>query len=172
MTDIQQTVEKTLKLVANHLYKQKIAVDNLVDENLPQIQADSQQLEQVLINLYLNAIDAMPEGGQLTIGAKVQESDGTTAPMLVITVADTGFGIEEKDLPRIFLPFFTAKKTKGLGLGLSICERIVKNHGGDIAAKSHPGGGTTFSICLPLHQDGNSREFVDPGNAAAETLGE
>jgi len=172
LTDIQQTVEKTLKLVANHLYKQKIAVDNLVDENLPQIQADSQQLEQVLINLYLNAIDAMPEGGQLTIGAKVQESDGTTAPMLVITVADTGFGIEEKDLPRIFLPFFTARKTKGLGLGLSICERIVKNHGGDIAAKSHPGGGTTFSICLPLHQDGNSRKFVDPGNAAVETLGE
>ena len=111
-------MEKTLKLVANHLYKQKIEVDNLVDENLPQIQADSQQLEQVLINLYLNAIDAMPEGGQLTIGAKVQESDGTMAPMLVITVADTGFGIEEKDLPKIFLPFFTAKKTKGLGLGL------------------------------------------------------
>ena len=63
LTDIQQTVEKTLKLVANHLYKQKIAVDNLLDENLPQIHADSQQLEQVLINLYLNAIDAMPEGG-------------------------------------------------------------------------------------------------------------
>ena len=165
LTDIKQTVEKTLKLVTNHLYKQKIEVDNLVDKSLPQIHADSQQLEQVLVNLYLNAIDAMPEGGKLTVGAKVEESDGTMAPMLVITVADTGFGIEEKDLSKIFLPFFTAKKTKGLGLGLPICERIVKNHGGEIAAKSHPGGGTTFSICLPLHQNGNSRDSAGPVNA-------
>ena len=169
LTDIQQTVEKTLKLVTNHLYKQKIEVDTFLDESVPPIHADSQQLEQVLVNLYLNAIDAMPEGGKLTIGSKVEESDGTMVPMLVITVTDTGFGIEEKDLSKIFLPFFTAKKTKGLGLGLPICERIVKNHGGEIAAKSHPGG-TTFSICLPLHQNGgNSRDF--PGNAAGETLG-
>lgn len=170
LTDIQQTVEKTLKLVTNHLYKQKIEVDTFLEESLPPIHADSQQLEQVLVNLYLNAIDAMPEGGKLTIGAKVEESDGTMAPMLVITVADTGFGIEEKDLSKIFLPFFTAKKTKGLGLGLPICERIVKNHGGEIAAKSHPGG-TTLSICLPLHQHGNSRDFPGPGNPAGETLG-
>ena len=171
LTDIKQTVEKTLKLVTNHLYKQKIEVDILVDKSLPQIHADSQQLEQVLVNLYLNAIDAMPEGGKLTVDAKVEESDGTMAPMLVITVADTGFGIEEKDLSKIFLPFFTAKKTKGLGLGLPICERIVKNHGGEIAAKSHPGGGTTFSICLPLHQNGNSRDSAGPVNAKNDTLG-
>jgi signal transduction histidine kinase len=122
-------------------------------------------LEQVLLNLYLNAIDAMPEGGKLTVGAKVEESDGTMAPMLVITVADTGFGIDEKDLPKIFLPFFTAKKRKGLGLGLPICERIVKNHGGEIEVKSHPGGGTTFSICLPLQQRDNSKDSAATVNA-------
>ena len=171
LTDIKQTVEKTLKLVTNHLYKQKIEVDILVDKSLPQIHADSQQLEQVLVNLYLNAIDAMPEGGKLTVGAKVEECDGTMAPMLVMTVADTGFGIEEKDLSKIFLPFFTAKKTKGLGLGLPICERIVKNHGGEIAAKSHPGGGTTFSICLPLHQKENSKDTAIRINEENETLG-
>ena len=171
LTDIKQTVEKTVKLITNHLYKQKIELDILVDNSLPQIRADSQQLEQVLVNVYLNAIDAMPEGGKLTVSAEVEESDGTMAPMLVITVADTGFGIEEKDLSKIFLPFFTAKKTKGLGLGLPICERIVRNHGGEIAAKSHPGGGTTFSICLPLHQNGNSRDFAGPVNAADERLG-
>ena len=170
LTDIKETVEKTLKLVTNHLYKQNIEVDNLVDKSLPQIHADSQQLEQVLVNLYLNAIDAMPEGGKLTVGAKVEESDGTMAPMLVITVADTGFGIEEKDLSKIFLPFFTAKKTKGLGLGLPICERIVKNHGGEIAAESHPGGGTTFSIFLPFNQNGNSRDSAGPVNATDDTL--
>jgi len=156
LTDIKQTVEKTLNLVTNHLYKQRIEAGSLMDKDLPKIHADSQQLEQVLVNLYLNSIDAMPEGGKLTVGAKVEESDGTMAPMLVITVADTGFGIDEKDLPKIFLPFFTAKKRKGLGLGLPICERIVKNHGGEIEVKSHPGGGTTFSICLPLQQRDNS----------------
>ena len=171
LTDIKQTVEETLKLVTNHLYKQKIEVDILVDKSLPQIHADSQQLEQVLVNLYLNAIDAMPEGGKLTVDAKVEECDGTMAPMLVMTVADTGFGIEEKDLSKIFLPFFTAKKTKGLGLGLPICERIVKNHGGEIAAKSHPGGGTTFSICLPLHQKENSKDTAIRINEENETLG-
>ena len=165
LTDIKQTVEKTLNLVTNHLYKQRIEAGSLMDKDLPKIHADSQQLEQVLVNLYLNSIDAMPEGGKLTVGAKVEESDGTMAPMLVITVADTGFGIDEKDLPKIFLPFFTAKKRKGLGLGLPICERIVKNHGGEIEVKSHPGGGTTFSICLPLHQRDNSKDSAATVNA-------
>jgi PAS domain S-box-containing protein len=165
LTDIKQTVEKTLNLVTNHLYKQRIEAGSLMDKDLPKIHADSQQLEQVLVNLYLNSIDAMPEGGKLTVGAKVEESDGTMAPMLVITVADTGFGIDEKDLPKIFLPFFTAKKRKGLGLGLPICERIVKNHGGEIEVKSHPGGGTTFSICLPLQQRDNSKDSAATVNA-------
>lgn len=134
-----------------------------MDKDLPQIYADSQQLEQVLVNLYLNSIDAMPEGGKLTVGGKVEKSDGIMAPMLVITVADTGFGIDEKDLSKIFLPFFTAKKRKGLGLGLPICERIVKNHGGEIEVKSHPGGGTTFRICLPL-------ELKEPSNDSASAI--
>jgi len=76
LTDIKQTVEKTLNLVTNHLYKQRIEAGSLMDKDLPKIHADSQQLEQVLVNLYLNSIDAMPEGGKLTVGAKVEESDG------------------------------------------------------------------------------------------------
>jgi PAS domain S-box-containing protein len=163
LTDIKQTVEKTLNLVANRLYKQRIEANTLMDKDLPQIYADSQQLEQVLVNLYLNSIDAMPEGGKLTVGGKVEKSDGIMAPILVITVADTGFGIDEKDLSKIFLPFFTAKKRKGLGLGLPICERIVKNHGGEIEVKSHPGGGTTFRICLPL-------ELKEPSNDSASAI--
>ena len=149
LTDITQTVEKTLNLVKNHLYKQKIETDTRLGENLPKIHADPQQLEQVLVNLYLNAIDAMPEGGKLSVEAQV-ESDGTMAPMVALTVADTGFGIDEGDLSKIFLPFFTAKKTKGLGLGLPICERIIKNHSGKIGVESQPGKGTTFKIHLPI----------------------
>jgi signal transduction histidine kinase len=70
--------------------------------------------------------------------------------MVALTVADTGFGIDEGDLSKIFLPFFTAKKTKGLGLGLPICERIIKNHSGKIEVESQSGKGTTFKIHLPI----------------------
>ena len=149
-TSIAEAIEKTLQLVENRLYKQKVAVEKKLDPDLPRIQADSQQLEQVMVNLYLNAIDAMPEGGKLIVEAKAQ-SDGM-APVAVITVADTGFGIAETDLPKIFQPFFTAKKRRGMGLGLPICQRIVKNHGGRIEVDSEPGKGAIFKIHLPSEQ--------------------
>src|SRR5207249_11178785 len=111
LTDLKETVGKTLNLITNHLYKQKIEAATLVDENLPKISADPQQLEQVLVNLYLNAIGAMPEGGKLIVEANTEPVDGTDR-MVVITVADTGFGIEKNDLPKIFQPFFTAKRSE------------------------------------------------------------
>jgi PAS domain S-box-containing protein len=150
-TSIIDVIEKTLQLVENRLYKQKVAVEKKLDPELPRIQADSPQLEQVLVNLYLNAIDAMPEGGKLTVEASMAQTDGT-APMAVITVADTGFGIAEMDLAKIFQPFFTAKKRRGIGLGLPICQRIIKNHGGRIEVESRPGTGSSFKIYLPSEQ--------------------
>lgn len=147
-TSITDVIEKTLQLVDNRLYKQKVAVEKKLAPDQPRIHADSQQLEQVLVNLYLNAIDAMPEGGKLTVEAKTARSDGV-APVTVITVEDTGFGIAETDLPKIFQPFFTAKKRRGMGLGLPICQRIVSNHGGRIEVNSEPGRGTIFKIYLP-----------------------
>jgi two-component system cell cycle sensor histidine kinase/response regulator CckA len=168
-TDIKQAVEKTLNLVTNHLYKHKIDAGLLIDQDLPRIHADSQQLEQVLVNLYLNAIDAMPEGGKLRVGATLDRSDEMMAPMVVITVTDTGFGIEPNDLSKIFLPFFTAKKRRGLGLGLSICERIIKNHGGQISVESEPGKGTTFTLSLPLdHKPAQSGDSGDRPAAVSD----
>lgn len=152
LTDVKQMIEKTLNLVSNHLYKQKIEATSTVDSNLPQIYADVQQLEQVLVNLYLNAVDAMPIGGSLKVEAK-QDKTVPAEPTIVISVVDTGFGIDDRDLPKIFLPFFSARKRKGLGLGLPICERIIKNHGGRIEVESRSGKGTTFRIFLPVtHQ--------------------
>jgi PAS domain S-box-containing protein len=148
-TDIRATIAKTLNLVSNYLYKQKIEAVTQIEENLPRIEADPQQLEQVLVNLYLNAIDAMLEGGKLSVTAKLA---GDASSMLAIAVADTGFGIQDQELSRIFQPFYSAKKKKGLGLGLPICERIIKNHGGKIAVESRPAQGTTFNILLPLEQ--------------------
>jgi signal transduction histidine kinase len=123
-----------------------------IDDPLPKILADPQQLEQVFVNLYLNAVDAMPEGGKLKVRAAKGQVDGN-APTLVITVTDTGFGIEASDLPKIFQPFFSAKKGRGMGLGLSISERIVKNHGGRIETESQVNIGTSFKIYLPLEHE-------------------
>ena len=144
-TDVNEVIKKTLEMVSSRLFKQKVETVTQVSEDLPTIHADPQQLQQVLANLCLNALDAMPEGGKLTIAAHVE-----LPRALTITVADTGFGIEPQMLPKIFQPFFTAKKRKGLGLGLPVCERIIKAHGGTIQAENVPGGGATFRIVLPV----------------------
>jgi PAS domain S-box-containing protein len=164
-TSIVDAIEKTLQLVENRLYKQKVAVEKKLNPDLPRIQADSQQLEQVLVNLYLNAIDAMPEGGKLIVEAKMAQSD-SMAQVAVITVTDTGFGIPETDLPKIFQPFFTAKKRRGMGLGLPICQRIVKNHGGRIEVDSELGKGTIFKIHLPSEQK-TTTEPPEPASTPA-----
>ena len=159
LTNVAASIEKTLQLVENRLYKQKVAVVKAFEADLPRIYADPQQLEQVLINLYLNAIDAMPDGGTLTVETKVEWVDRSPSG-IVLRLADTGFGIDENNLAKIFQPFFSAKKRRGLGLGLPICARIVKNHGGRIDVESRPGQGTTFKLYLPLNHEvaGNQGE--------------
>jgi two-component system, chemotaxis family, CheB/CheR fusion protein len=143
-SDVQELIEKTVQMLTNRFYKQKIEVITRIEENLPRINADPRQIEQVLVNLYLNSSDAMPDGGRLTIETK------NVAEEVSIIVTDTGFGIEDNDLPKLFQPFFTSKKKSGLGLGLAICDRIIKNHGGRIEVASQVGQGTTFRIYLPL----------------------
>jgi PAS domain S-box-containing protein len=154
-TSLNIIIAKTLSLVENRLYKQKIAPETAVPDDLPAVYADYQQLEQVLVNLYLNAIDAMPNGGTLSVSAQTCR-DGEE-PAVVVAVSDTGFGIDDDSLAKIFHPFFTAKKTRGMGLGLPICERIVKNHGGRIEVESLFGRGTTFKVYLPLIENSPAR---------------
>jgi two-component system NtrC family sensor kinase len=173
-TEIKNVIEKTVHLVENRLYQQKIELSLEIARELPLVQADAQQVEQVLINIYLNGVDAMPHGGKLTVGAKLSPHTNGDQPLVILSVADTGFGIEEENQEKIFLPFFTAKKTKGLGLGLPICERIIKNHGGRIDFSSVPGQGTTFRIYLPLSRpanlgDGLTNVEADRSEALAES---
>jgi len=169
-TDIKQAIDKTINMVANRLYKQNIKQSIFVDNNLPLISADPQQFEQVLVNLLLNAIDAMPNGGHVNVEATLKTADGTK-PAVILAVTDNGNGIDEADLSKIFQPFFSAKKGKGIGLGLSICERIVQNHGGTIKVQSKPGQGTTFKIQLPLEHDtpAASLDIVSPLPAGTES---
>ncbi len=144
-TDVEQLIQRTLDLVQPRATKNHVETTTEIEAQIPQIHADPQQLQQVLLNLSLNAVDAMPKGGTLTIGARITSSNRMT-----ITVADTGIGIDADVLPRIFQPFFTSKKRRGLGLGLPICDRIVKSHSGRIEVDSKPGRGTSFKIHLPV----------------------
>jgi signal transduction histidine kinase len=149
-TDVGTLINKTLKMIDARLYKQKVALREAVAPDLPPVHADPQQLEQVLVNLYLNALDAMIGGGQLTVGATL-DGGGQSGKDIVISVADTGHGIAWDDLQKIFQPFFTARKKAGMGLGLSICERIIKNHGGKIEVETEQSQGTLFRIRLPVN---------------------
>ncbi len=149
LTDIGSLIAKTLQMIDTRLYKQKVAVTKAIAPDLPQIHVDSQQLEQVLVNLYLNALDAMLGGGNLMVAAALKA--GNPEPMIMMTIADTGMGIEPNDLQKIFQPFFTARKKAGLGLGLSISDRIIKNHGGRIEVESQLNQGTIFRILLPIN---------------------
>jgi len=145
LTRIDEIIHKTADLVKGHAAKNHVETVTTIEEGLPRICVDAQQVQQVILNLCLNAVDAMPTGGKLTVGAARDSTNRIT-----ITVSDTGYGIDAETARKIFQPFFTAKKRRGLGLGLSICDRIVKAHGGKITLQSKPGEGTTFAVCLPL----------------------
>ena len=140
--DLSRLVRKTLELLDYQIDRNRIEVENLLTPLT--IRADAHKLEQVLVNLVLNAIAAMPSGGKLEI------SHFHNGPSLTLVVADTGEGIAEENLARIFEPFFTTKGMgKGTGLGLAVCRKIVEQHGGRISVTSHPGEGAKFFISLP-----------------------
>jgi PAS domain S-box-containing protein len=146
---VDTIVRDSIKLVRGYLDKFGIAVDIRIPEGLPSIHGDPQPLKQVLINLFFNAVDAMPVGGTLTINA------ATDASHLTLVVSDTGEGIHPEILPHIFQPFFTTKKKRGTGLGLSVCERIMKTHGGTIRVESSLENGSTFFLQFPLMEGKN-----------------
>ncbi len=128
----------------------RISLERKIPADLPQISADANQLSQVLMNLLLNAAQAMPEGGAITIQAEKVKFD----ERIEITVADTGEGIPADILPHVFEPFFTTKRGKGTGLGLSISQAYIRSHGGEIRISSLPGHGTTVRFTLPIRQEG------------------
>ncbi|MCX5893570.1 MAG: ATP-binding protein, partial [Deltaproteobacteria bacterium] len=141
-------------LVSNHLKLAKVKQQVDVSDDLPRVFVDASQIEQVLINLFINAIQAMPEGGDLLVeGGYDPKSDN-----LILEVRDTGGGIQKDILPNIFDPFFTTKSTKGTGLGLSVSYGIIRQHHGDISVASEAGQGTKFIIKLPaMKQEGGGR---------------
>ena len=140
---INNLIEDLIKLISPQAQKHNTNIQtNLCPEN-PCISADESQLKQALLNIFLNAIDAMPNGGKLVIATTVIPAKAG----IQITITDTGHGIDPKDLPHIFEPFYT-KKEKGTGLGLAITQGIIEKHGGKITVKSKLKEGTVFTITL------------------------
>ncbi len=147
LQDIQvgDLVQRSLGLVANQLKISKVRHTVTIADSLPMVSVDPPQIQQVLVNLFINAIQAMEGGGELFIEASYDpESD-----MVILTVRDTGTGIKKEILPNIFDPFFTTKSTKGTGLGLSVSYGIIRQHHGEISVESQEGQGTTFIIKIP-----------------------
>lgn len=145
LATLNEVVQKTLELLRPELDNRGIAIKTKLARNLPATPIDPTQTQQALLNLVKNAMQAMTKGGTLTL------QTGESSEAVWVSVADTGGGIPQEQLNRIFEPFYTTKK-KGTGLGLMIVQRIVRAHNGRIELESHVGRGTTFRLWLPLHE--------------------
>jgi two-component system, NtrC family, sensor histidine kinase AtoS len=157
-TDLNDLLDKTISFSLKHPLlssKSSAAVNVLRDfeHGVPETMADPMQLQQVFLNLLLNAIEAMPDGGALAVKTSYNRSSNS----IDIAIADTGKGIGPNMLDRIFQPFFTSKR-KGTGLGLAITRRLVEEHGGNIYVQSTPERGTVFNVSLPAAQ--NIKEHI------------
>jgi len=147
--DINEVINRALDLVAHSAELQHIQVIKELNPSLPELMADFDQLQQVSTNLALNAIQAMPEGGKLTLRTSA-EGDS----QLKIEVQDTGCGISPENMHKLFTPFFTTKReVRGVGLGLAVSFGIVQRHHGRIEVQSKEGESTTFTIYLPVHHE-------------------
>jgi len=145
-TDINQLLDQIISFAANHTDMHGVQISKHFATNMPRLSIDGDQIRQVAINLILNAGSAMADGGELTVTTVLEENDA------VITFADTGSGIAEADLERIFEPFYTTKD-RGTGLGLAITRQIIEQHQGSIQLTSRLNQGTTVTIRLPLERE-------------------
>jgi signal transduction histidine kinase len=147
--DVRDEVTQTLELIAHHMRKSQVQAGPEFEPGVPVIQADRQQLRQVLLNLFTNAIDAMPNGGRLTPRVRTGRL-GDGRPGVVLEVEDSGCGIPADVLPQVTEPFFTTKaEGRGTGLGLSVCKKIIDQHQGLLEVESAIGVGTTVRVTLP-----------------------
>jgi two-component system NtrC family sensor kinase len=149
--DINTILDEILILMAVQLRENSIRVQSSFEDHLGKVYASKNQLRQIFLNIFTNAREAMPEGGNLTVKTM------TKGGRIHIELSDTGVGIKEEYLEKVFDAFFTTKDSvKGVGLGLSVCYGFVKDHGGDLKVVSKVGERTTFTIILPIYREGRS----------------
>ncbi|GFO53333.1 two-component sensor histidine kinase [Geomonas sp. Red276] len=139
-----ELIDKAMPLMEDRLKEQRIEVVREIPDDLPAMRVDPELMRNCLCNFITNGAQAMPQGGRVTLGARLDREEG----MILLTFADQGVGIAPEDLEKVFQPYFTTKEA-GIGLGLAITERIVKEHGGTLTVESRQGEGTTFTVKLP-----------------------
>ena len=144
-----ELISKAMPLLQDKLNEQHIEVVEDIPADLPPMQVDPELMRNCLFNFITNAAQAMPDGGKITLGAAFVDRDN----LFRLTFADQGSGIAPNDIDKIFQPYFTTKEA-GIGLGLAITERIIKEHGGEMVVESQLGNGTTFTIILPMKKQG------------------
>ncbi len=145
--DVNESLREIIELVRCEFSKDEVVIETFLSDQNPEVEANQNALQQVFLNLMINARDAMKGGGELTIST---ESDELSVK---VNFKDTGHGIDKNNLKKLFKPFFTTKKTgEGTGLGLSISENIVKQYGGVISVQSKKGKGAVFTVTLPIRR--------------------
>jgi two-component system sensor histidine kinase HydH len=145
---LQSLIQHSLKMIEKQASAKEIQVLSHLPSEIKELDVDPDGINQVLLNLYLNAVEAMDQGGTLSVSLSMDEG----SPWVKIIVSDTGPGISKEDLEHIFDPYFTTKQT-GTGLGLAIVHKIIEAHGGEARAESEIGRGTTVSVLLPVRED-------------------
>lgn len=147
LCNVHHLINNTLLLVEHRLKIHKIKLHKTFDEKVPPLLVDGNQIQQVILNLVNNAVDSLPQGGDLCIETRLNKE----AKSVEVAFEDNGIGISGEDQKRVFIPFFTTKEPgKGTGLGLSICNNIISAHNGKITLESRVGNGTRFTISLPV----------------------
>jgi signal transduction histidine kinase len=142
--DLRGVIEDGMELFQERLARNQIQVELALADGCPPVLADPDQMSQVFINLVMNAVHAMPDGGMLQIGLAPEKQ------MVKLTIADTGHGIPRDVITKVFEPFFTTKEFgQGTGLGLTVVKGIIEEHQGSIAVESEEGEGTTITILIP-----------------------
>jgi signal transduction histidine kinase len=147
--DINQIIDDVLALTTNFIHTNGVQLEVDFKEDLPWVSVDTNQMKQVFLNLVHNALQAMPTGGYLQIKTGTRSKENRES--VIVSIKDSGIGIDPKDIDRIFEPFFTTKGSRGgTGLGLSVTYGIVTDHGGTIEVESQPGEGSIFTVWLPI----------------------
>lgn len=152
LVDINELIGKLLDFLAPQFAKNSILAERRLATGLPWLTLDPDLVQQALINIALNAIQAMPEGGKFIVETKSTKPSGDAPGSVEIVFIDTGKGISAENLSRIFGPFFTTRQ-QGTGLGLSITQRIIEQHNGEINVTSAAGKGAVFTISFPYPQN-------------------
>jgi two-component system, NtrC family, sensor kinase len=165
-TDVNTVIDRSIRLIAPQMEMKGVEVHANLAQDLPRVQCDPGQIEQVVLALSINAIDAMPQGGNLWITTRAHGDGGAIA----IEVRDDGCGIPDDILPRIFEPFLTTKESgKSVGLGLAVGHHIIERHSGKIEVQSKQGKGTTFIITLPMDGSGQTAATSLVGAAQSQS---